>query len=79
MKTTVEISEALFSEAKRYALEHNLTFRELLERSIQGLIQGHKNPPKPFRLKRRSFRGDGLAGEYSWPEVRAQIYEGRGE
>jgi hypothetical protein len=79
VKTTVEISDALFREAKRYAKDHDVTFRELLERSIQGLIAKNNGPRKIFRLKRCSFRGDGLVGDYSWPEVRAQIYEGRGE
>ncbi len=75
----MEISDTLFREAKRYAREHDLTFRQLLERSIQGLLVKDQAPRKPFRLKRCSFRGDGLVEEYSWPEVRAHIYEGRGE
>lgn len=79
MKTTVEISDALLREAKRYARDHDLTFREVLERSLQGLVVKDNASRKPFRLKRCSFRGDGLVSEYSWPEVRAHIYEGRGE
>ena len=79
MKTTVEISDSLLREAKRYAAAHDLTFRQVLETGLRSLIEGQKSGTKPFRLKRRSFQGDGLVKDYSWPEIRSIIYEGRGD
>jgi len=48
-----------------------MTFRELLERSPQGLVVTDKAPQRSFRLSRCSLLGDGLVEGYSWPEVRA--------
>jgi hypothetical protein len=79
MKTTVEIPDALLREARRYGRDHDLTFRQVLERSLRDLLGKENGSRKPFRLKRCSFRGDDVVGEYSWPEIRADIYEGRGE
>ena len=35
MKTTVEIPDPLFTELKKYAAAHGLTFRQLLETSLR--------------------------------------------
>ena len=39
MKTTVEISDALFREAKRYAAAHELTFRQVLETGLRAVVE----------------------------------------
>ena len=50
MKTTVEISDALFREAKRYAAAHELTFREVLETGLRAVVE--KKPAPPVGRKR---------------------------
>jgi hypothetical protein len=77
MKTTVEISDALFREAKRYAAAHELTFREVLETGLRAVVE-KKRSAKPFKLRDASFTGKGTATGHAWPEIRAMIYEGRG-
>jgi len=79
VKTTVEISDSLLRDAKRYAAARELTFRQVLEIGLRTLLTEGKSAKKPFRLKLASFRGDGLARDYSWPEIRSVIYQGRGE
>jgi hypothetical protein len=79
MKTTVEIADSLFAEAKAYTEAHGLSFRELLEEGLRSTLQQNRRPAKRFRLRDGSFRGQGLAGDLSWSEIRQRIYEGRGE
>ena len=79
MKTTVEIPDGLFSEARRYAQEHDLTFRQVVETGLRKVIAEESSQSKPFRLKDASFRGGGgMVKKFTWPEIRAIIYEGRG-
>ena len=75
----MEISDSLFRDVKRYAAARELTFRQVLESGLRTLLTEARDPKKPFRLKRASFRGDGMVKDYSWPEIRSVIYEGRGE
>ena len=79
MKTTVEIPDGLFREARKYAHVHELTFRQVVEAGLRKLISGNSALKKPFRLEKRSVRGDGMLKDYSWPEIRSLVYEGRGE
>jgi hypothetical protein len=79
MKTTVEIADSLFAEAKAYTEAHGLSFRELLEEGLRSTLQRNRQGAKPFRLRNGSFRGQGLQGDLAWPEIRRRIYEGRGE
>ena len=79
MKTTVEIADSLLAEAKAYTAAHGLTFRELLEESLRAALQQKRRGGKRFRLRDGSFQGRGMQGDLSWPEIRRQIYEGRGE
>ena len=80
MKTTVDISDALFREARRYAHDHDLTFRQVIEAGLRQVVASESaSAAKPFRLEKRSFRGDGMLKDYSWPEIRSVIYEGQGE
>lgn len=78
MKTTVEITDELFREAKRYAVKHDLSFRQVVEGGLRQLLARQESPRKTFRLKKCSFKGQGMAKDYTWPEIRSQIYEGRG-
>jgi Arc/MetJ family transcription regulator len=81
MKTTVEISDSLLSEAKRLAAQEGTTIRALIEQALRRLVQD-RTTRSAFHLRAASFRGAGLqAGirEGSWEQIRGLIYEGRGE
>jgi hypothetical protein len=79
VKTTVEISDSLLRDAKRYAAARELTLRQVLETGLRTLLAEAKVAKKPFRLKPASFNGDGMVKDYSWPEIRSVMYQGRGE
>ena len=77
VKTTVEIPDPLFTEVKKYAAAHGLTFRELLEVSLRRTLDKPAGPKKPFRLRRVTFKGKGQR-IHDWPIIRSLIHEGRG-
>ena len=77
MKTTVEIADSLFEEAKACAKARNVPLRELIEEGLRTVVQ-HKTPRKPFKLRDSSFRGHGLQGNLSWEDIMEHVYEGRG-
>ncbi len=79
MKTTVEISDSLFLEAKMTAQARGVTLKQLVEQGLRWAIREHREPRKPFKLRDGSVNGEGLVADLSWPEIRAMIYEGRGE
>lgn len=79
MKTTVDISDSLFQEARACADSRGVPFRQLVEEGLRIVIQKDKQPHKRFRLRDGSFGGQGLQSEMSWADVRKAIYEGRGE
>jgi hypothetical protein len=39
MRTTVRLNDQLLKEAKRYALEHNQTLTDLIEKALHQMIQ----------------------------------------
>jgi hypothetical protein len=68
MKTTVEISDALFKEAKRYAAKNDLTFRQVVEIGLREAIS--PKAKKPFKLKDASFKGGGgMLKDFTWDEM----------
>jgi hypothetical protein len=78
MKTTVELPDAMLRSVKKYAAAHGMTMREVLEIGLRHVLASERPASAPFRLKRCTFKGKGLAQEESWAGVRARIYEGRG-
>ena len=81
MKTTVEITDALFDEAKSVAFKQGITFRVLLEEGLRSALDARKSAAsKPFRLRDGSFKGkgQGMVRPMDWAEIRDLIYEGRG-
>ena len=80
MKTTVEISDTLFEEAKRAAAKDGVTLRELIESGLRHALKVRKRPGT-FALRKASYRGNGLQPALrgaSWDRVRELAYEGRG-
>ena len=78
MKTTIEVSEALMDEAKRFAAKRGMTLRALIEASLRRELDSDE---APFELEDLSVDGAGMAPEFvegGWPSVRDEIYRGRG-
>ena len=80
MKTTVEISGRLFQEARRLAAREGTTLRALIEEGLRHIVAERKRRG-PFRLRKATFKGDGLQSAVSgrsWDRIREMGYEGRG-
>jgi uncharacterized protein YacL len=82
MKTTVVIPDALLADIQKIAAKNKTTFRALVQEGLLHVIEQDQKKKKPKKIKDCSF-GDpnevwGLEG-MSWEEIRAVIYEGRGE
>ena len=80
MKTTVEISDPLLSEAKAAAARQHRTLRELIEEGLRRVLE-RPSRPRAFKLRDASFKGRGLNADLAgggWDRIRAASYEGRG-
>lgn len=80
MKTTVEISDALLSEANQVAVRERTSVRELIEEGLRRVLS-ERRPRGTFKLRNVTFRGKGLhpdlvAGD--WSRIRERIYEREG-
>ncbi len=81
MKTTIEIADPLFEQAKREAARRGTTLRALVEQGLRETL-AQPAPRKPFKFKPVVFYGGGgmrpevAAG--GWPAIRDIIYEGHG-
>ncbi|HXP84615.1 MAG TPA: hypothetical protein VN841_07850 [Bryobacteraceae bacterium] len=77
MKTTVEIADSLFEEAKACARARRVPLRELIEEGLRTVVR-NKTSRKPFKLRDGSVGGQGLQGDLSGDDITELIYEGRG-
>lgn len=80
MKTTVEIPDSLFEEARRLAQREHTTLKALVEQGLRRTIAERKGRGK-FHLRDASFKGKGLHPDLagaSWEKMREFIYEDRG-
>ena len=77
MKTTVEVPDGLFREAKAYAARHGLPVGEVFEMGLRMVLDGCP-PGRRFRLKTITTKGQGMACDADWNSIRAMIYEGYG-
>jgi predicted transcriptional regulator len=81
MKTTIDISDPLFEQAKRLAEKTGSTLREIVENALRDFFKKSKKPSPSFRLRKHSFKGKGLVeglSEGDWGRIRERAYEGRG-
>ena len=81
MKTTIDVSDALFREARRLAQERGTTLRAVVESGLRREIEAGRAPKKRFRLRDASIRGQGLQPGIdlsNWDQILSLIYEGRG-
>ena len=78
MKTTIELSDALLKAARKRARARGLTLRAIVEEGLR-LVLRDEAKAKPFRLRRASFKGEGVVDATNeWGAVRDSIYRGRG-
>jgi hypothetical protein len=78
VKTTVEIPDPLFRQAKEYAARNGIPLREVFERGLETVLRGSRPAARRFRLKTVTTKGEGLACEDDWGQIRSLIYEGHG-
>jgi hypothetical protein len=78
MKTTVEIADSLFEEARACAESQGVSFRHLVEEGLREVVGRKRKPAGRFRLRDASFGRAGAARHIAWSDVRSVIYEGRG-
>lgn len=80
MKTTIEISDALMQQARKLAAREKTTLRTLVEDGLRKVIAEKKRPAE-FRLRRASFKGNGLQSQIAganWDHLRKLAYIGHG-
>ena len=80
MKTTIEISDALFDAAKRLARERGTTLRALVEEGLRRVLDSRPDADA-FTLRDASAEGKGLRPEIregDWDRIAEAAYEGRG-
>ena len=80
MKTTIDISSALYEEVRRMAQQEHTTVKALVEEGLRQTLSEHKRR-EPFTLRNASFKGKGLQPEFSgasWDQIRNSAYEGHG-
>jgi hypothetical protein len=65
MKTTVEISDTLFQEARALAAREGTTFRVLVETGLRAVLASRASEPAEFRLRDASFGGQGMATDFA--------------
>jgi hypothetical protein len=77
MKTTVDLPQALLAAAKDCAVASGLTLQEVIEAGLRKVLDAARGR-KPFKLRKCSVGGEGLAPGMDWPRIREEIYRGRG-
>ena len=77
MKTTVEIADPLFHQAKALAAKEGLKFRVLIEEGLRSAIEARKLAARePFSLRDGSFKeGHGLQAGVKWQNLTTLAYE----
>lgn len=80
MKTTIEVSDALFEAAKHHAKTRGITLRTLVEEGLRAILEKEMRE-ESFRLRDASVGGRGLRPEVQeggWERIAELSYEGHG-
>ena len=81
MKTTIEVSDALFNSAKELAGRNQTTMRALVAEGLRRVLSDSSARVKPaFKLKDASVRGKALliADPRRWQRIEEEHVIGRG-
>jgi len=76
MKTTIEISDAIFERAKSVAAREGTTVRALVEDGLRQVLRTRR--AAQFRLRDASVDGQGLTPEFQnagWDKIQEALYE----
>lgn len=80
MRTTLELPDPLFNQAKKLARQRKVPFRAIVAEALRRFL-GEARARPAFELADGAFKGDGLVeglDETDWEQIRALAYEGRG-
>ncbi len=80
MKTTIQIPDSVFEEARKLAARDRTTLKSLVEEGLRRII-AERRQTAAFRLRKTTFKGNGLQAHLagaSWEQIRELTYEGRG-
>jgi len=80
MKTTIDISDPILTQAKQLAHEQHQTLRSLVEEGLAKVIEERACKTKPS-VSPVVFSGKGLFPGFkdaTWQEIRNAAYEGHG-
>lgn len=72
MKTTIEVSDALFNSAKALAQQRQVTMRALVEEGLRSVLSEARSRPKPaFKLEDARVHGKELriAEPQAWQQL----------
>lgn len=81
MKTTIDISDTLFKEAKKFIVQKGQTFREVVEAALRLYLESQRQKRRSFKWRHKPFKGKGMVEglqEGDWDKIRERVYEGRG-
>ena len=82
MKTTIQIADSLFQEARRVAREEHTTLRTLVEEGLRAAIsERRRRRQRGFHLRKATFKGRGLQPRLAgatWDQILDLSYEERG-
>lgn len=62
MRTTIDIDDALLSEAKKLAIEQNTSLKKVVESALRESLKRRSRKGGAFRLKWRTCKGRLLPG-----------------
>lgn len=81
MKTTIEISDALIKQVRKYSQSRGLSLRALVEISLRMFLENSSKPKTKFKLKKHAVNGSGIDPNFSidgsWDDISEEIYKGR--
>jgi hypothetical protein len=71
MKTTVEIPDSLFKEAKNLAAMEGTTLKALVSEGLRRIV-AERQKKEAFKLRKATFRGQGMQphlADASWDQL----------
>ena len=77
MKTSVEISNPLFEEARKLAAENGVSMRSLIEQGLRKVLDEQRQSRHSFELRDERVDGNGLTPDFqgaSWTKIRDAAY-----
>lgn len=80
MKTTIETPDPLLDQVRDLAKRRRSSVKALMEQGLRRVL-AEQQQLEPFRLRRASFKGNGLRPELqdaAWAQLRELAYQDHG-